>query len=75
MPDIADIANDAAQAALERNLAAQLARTSTASRSTCIDCEEPIPAERQQLGGKLRCLSCQQDHETRNRSQIRRITP
>ena len=75
MADIADIANDAAQAALDRNQANLLTQRSTASRETCIDCEEPIPAERQRLGGKLRCLSCQQDHEQRNRSQIWRDQP
>lgn len=75
MADIADIANDAVQATLERNLAGLLGNRSTASRETCIDCEDVIPPERRRLGGKVRCLSCQQDHETRNRSQIRRPAP
>ena len=75
MADIADIANDAAQAELERSLNNIRSGRSTASRETCLDCEEPIPLERQLLGGKLRCLSCQQDHEQRNRTQIRRDLP
>lgn len=72
MADICDIANDAAQEELDRALANARTADISVSRATCLDCEEPIPEERQLLGGKLRCMSCQQDHETRNRTQIRR---
>ena len=72
MADICDIANDAAQEELERNLAAARRKQNTVSRTHCLDCEEEIPADRQRLGGKTRFLSCQLDYEQRNRTNIRR---
>ncbi len=56
---------DRAQATEQRQrdqaIAAQLAqpRPIGPSRSTCLDCEEAIPAARQALGGIQRCVPCQ----------------
>lgn len=77
MADIIDTANDHAQNMLDAQLATARAQAVTKglSRHFCVDCENVIPVERQRLGGKIRRLSCQQDHETRNRTQIRRAMP
>lgn len=32
---------------------------SAPSKQICIDCDEPIPLERQRLGGVTRCAECQ----------------
>lgn len=43
----------ALEAALRR------ARTDIPSRETCLTCDDPIPAERQAIGGVIRCVHCQ----------------
>lgn len=45
----------------ERCIQVQLARPrpSGPSRSHCLDCDDEIPASRQALGGKTRCVPCQ----------------
>ncbi|MBN3864649.1 TraR/DksA family transcriptional regulator [Pseudomonas frederiksbergensis] len=52
----------------ERLIAAQLAkpRPTGPSRSHCEDCDNEIPAARQALGGKTRCVLCQTEHERSN---------
>lgn len=72
MADVIDIANDFAQDALDRRLASIRQEQTTTSRHFCLDCEEPIPIARQRLGGKTRCLSCQEELELRHRTQIGR---
>lgn len=72
MADLVDIANDAAQEALDRNLACVRQQQTTTSRFFCLDCEEPIPLARKRLGGKSRCLSCQEELELRRKTQIGR---
>ncbi len=34
------------------------------SREHCLDCDEPIPAKRQAVGGIVRCFPCQTLEET-----------
>lgn len=70
MADSVDIANDHAQDELDRKLACIRHEQTTTSRHFCLDCEEPIPIARQRLGGKVRCLSCQEDLEQRSRTRI-----
>jgi len=45
----------------EQAITAQLAkaRPTGPSRSHCLNCEEPIPEKRQELGGITRCTPCQ----------------
>jgi phage/conjugal plasmid C-4 type zinc finger TraR family protein len=47
----------------ERALSAALTRARSGinapSRSTCLDCDAPIPAARQVQGGVTRCVPCQ----------------
>ena len=56
---------DRAQAYEERDRAQALeaalrrARTDLPSRDACLTCDEPIPAERQAIGGVIRCVLCQ----------------
>jgi RNA polymerase-binding transcription factor DksA len=63
MADIADIANDRAEQLLARALSKQVGKSAPESHPDfngrdCVDCVEPIPAERRQLG-KVRCVGCQ----------------
>jgi len=53
----------------EKAIAAQLAhkRPSGPSRTHCLDCGNPIPAQRQALGGILRDVPCQTIFEQGNR--------
>lgn len=76
MADHADIADELQQQHLELALAKiKSQQPPLLSRHFCVDCDEVIPEERQRLGGKIRCLSCQIDHEQRNRTQIQRPLP
>ncbi|MEY8240007.1 MAG: TraR/DksA C4-type zinc finger protein [Cycloclasticus sp.] len=45
------------------NLVLKNARKS--SREECIDCDEPILAARQKVGGIIRCINCQTQEEKR----------
>ncbi|WP_228284482.1 MULTISPECIES: TraR/DksA C4-type zinc finger protein [unclassified Psychrobacter] len=44
---------------------ANINRFNTPSRSTCIECDEPIPPKRQALGGVKHCIDCQNALERR----------
>lgn len=66
MADITDIASEKEQAEIEARLAAhRFNRDNQKELLFCADCEEEIPIERRKLGGKRRCISCQEDHEQR----------
>lgn len=64
---------DRAQALEQRQrdqaIATQLAkaRPTGPSRSHCLDCEKPIPEQRQALGGIARCVPCQTTFEKEDR--------
>ncbi len=64
MADIADIAQERIDA---ENIVrmANINRFNTPSRSTCIECDEPIPPKRQALGGVKHCIDCQNALERR----------
>ncbi|BFM16272.1 hypothetical protein R50073_24550 [Maricurvus nonylphenolicus] len=63
MPDIFDRAQQR-----EAEMAEQINRVRPAqpvkSLTHCLDCEEPIPADRMAHGGVERCVPCQNDYES-----------
>lgn len=65
--DKADIANDYVEWRTEQALKAREYQPSAlASRSTCKECDEPIPAERRKvLPGVQLCVQCQSMMEAR----------
>ncbi|MDD2056308.1 TraR/DksA C4-type zinc finger protein [Pseudomonas sp. GD03860] len=64
MADIADLANDQADYFLQMSLQRQLRASAKPSAQFCEDCDEPIPALRQQLvAGCETCVSCQELRE------------
>ena len=69
MADWLDNAKAIEELERERSIAAQLARPRPMgpSRTHCEDCSNEIPAARQALGGKTRCVPCQTTHERSNR--------
>lgn len=62
--DIIDEATEVAQRMIDEQLqlhAQKQARLPTISRTSCIDCDEPIPEMRQlAVKGCQRCIECQQ---------------
>jgi phage/conjugal plasmid C-4 type zinc finger TraR family protein len=63
MADNADIAGDYMDRLTENRLQARV-RYRGASRTHCVECEEPIPQRRQDsLPGVQRCVSCQELRE------------
>lgn len=66
-----DRAQDLEQRQRDQAIAAQLAQaraqSTGASRSHCLVCDDDIPAQRQALGGIVRCVPCQTLHERRGR--------
>lgn len=66
MADAADLANDQADYFLQMSLQRQLRAVAKPSAQICEDCDEPIPALRQQLAaGCETCVSCQELRERR----------
>ena len=67
MADTVDLANDYADEFLQRALEQrQRASASAVSASICVDCDEPIPALRQEkVKGCQTCVSCQELRERR----------
>lgn len=66
MADAADLANDQADYFLQLSLQRQLRSNAKPSAQICEDCDEPIPALRQQLvAGCETCVSCQELRERR----------
>ena len=66
MTDIIDQANDVAQQSIERALL-NAPKFDRPSRTECEECGEPIPLERQQLGGVTRCIDCQEYNDKKHR--------
>ena len=66
MTDIIDQANDVAQQAIERAIA-NAPKFNRPSLTECKDCGEPIPPERQNLGGVIYCIDCQNYMERQKR--------
>jgi DnaK suppressor protein len=63
--DLAEVGRDVAEC---REIEAALLRLAVGSYGTCIDCEEPIDAERLEYSPDVsRCLECQQRFEQRDR--------
>ena len=61
MPDIADRAADEENAFINNALQAQRDKSAVTRTSLthCVDCDEPIPAERQAAAlGCVRCVGC-----------------
>lgn len=66
MADEIDRANDQAEYFLQMSLQRQLRANAKPSAQICEDCDEPIPALRQQLvAGCETCVSCQELRECR----------
>ena len=59
------------RALADRQAAQAAARIATRGPDApCVDCEDPIPAARQEaVPGCLRCAMCQRRHTQRNRAQ------
>ena len=62
MSDIIDQANDLAQQVIERAIA-NAPKFNHPSLTECKDCGEPIPPQRQALGGVTRCIDCQKYYD------------
>lgn len=60
MADIADIAQLFIPEVNTDEISKQFLKK---SREECIDCDEQIPLARQKMGGVIRCVDCQLDHE------------
>ena len=58
MTDIIDQANDVAQQTIERALL-NAPKFDRPSLTECEECGEPIPPERQKMGGVIYCIDCQ----------------
>lgn len=71
MSDDADVADAEIAWVAERGVAAVRRRLVGVSRSECVDCGEQIPEPRRALGGVLRCVDCQEEHEARLRQGLR----
>lgn len=67
MADIVDLANDYADAFLQRALAQRQHPSGCAvSAECCVDCDEPIPPlRRQMIEGCETCIDCQRLREYR----------
>ena len=66
MTDIIDQANDVAQQSIERAIA-NAPKFNCPSLTECKDCGEPIPPERQKMGGVIYCIDCQTYMERQKR--------
>ena len=64
MADIADMAQERIDAENNARMA-NINRFNTPSRSACIECDEPIPPQRQAVGGVTHCIDCQDALERR----------
>ncbi len=55
----------------QRQLAIQqvTTRKRQPSRTHCLDCDDPISAVRQRLGGVMRCMECDNDVQQLKRQQ------
>lgn len=67
MTDIIDTANDLAQQTIERAIA-NAPKFDRPSLAKCDDCGEPIPPQRQAIGGVTRCADCQTHFEKTRRN-------
>lgn len=66
MTDQFDKAQEVEQQQRDIALQRRFQGTYQPSRSHCIDCDEPIPQQRQQMvKGCQRCIDCQQQYEQR----------
>lgn len=68
MADMADVAGEHAEYLLQRSLEQHQRRAvaNAASAEFCVDCGEPIPAERREkVAGCQTCIDCQQVREAR----------
>lgn len=67
MADWTDMASERTQAELDSILQKRRQDARKAASPThCVDCEDEIPPQRRALGGMIRCISCQEDHELRS---------
>lgn len=62
MADIADIASDHIEIEHAARLAAQ-PKFDGPSSHECKECGDPIPPERQKVGGRQLCVDCQEINE------------
>lgn len=65
--DDLDRAQDLEMASRNAAIAAQQSKQVKVTLSHCQDCGEAIPKNRQNLGGILRCVECQQQLENKQK--------
>jgi len=63
MTDQFDRASELEQLHREQAIQRVLNQAKRPSRETCLDCDEPIPPQRRQIGGVVRCIKCQRFFE------------